>query len=203
MKKKWKFLYCMLLVGVLAGCGTKTVEPAGRVGMNPETQGGTAITECSEILKKIWDAYTPGERFQVFGGAMENSVASEPGDLDIAAVPMLQQRFFFTSELSEQITEGAALEHLFNRNVFCAGVFRLTEGTDAVQFSHKLSLSLGEIPWTDSKPQRYLTAQPAAGFLLLAYGQTSVLETFLIRMNQVYPAGRILAFQEIKIPPWA
>ena len=135
----------------------------------------------------------------MFGGDRENSVTEGPGDIAIRDTAMLQQRFYLTPELSEQVTEGAALEHLLNRNVFCVGVFRLTDGTDGVQFSQQLRNSLEEAQWSGSRPQRYLIAQPAAGFLLLAYGQTRVLETFLIRMNQAYPDGQILAYQEISI----
>ena len=197
MKKKWMFLLWTLLVGFLTGCAATTAEPVRREAIYPETRGGTAVTGCSEILKDIWRGYAEGERFAVFGGDPQNSVAAAPGDIPIGNTDMLQKRFFLTPELSGQVTEGAALEHLLNRNVFCAGVFQLAEETDGVQFAQQLGNALEEVSWEGGRPQRYLISQPEPGFLLLAYGQTKILETFLIRMNQAYPKGRLLTYQEI------
>lgn len=206
MKRKGKLFLWLWIFALLTGCAAAPDAsdlPAAREGTYPETRGGAAVSGCSEILKGIWHCYTAGERFAVFGGELQNSVAEGPGDIALTDTAMLQQRFFLTAELLEKVTEGAALEHLLNRNVFCAGIFRLKEGTDGVQFAQRLRNELEETQWPGSRPQRYLIAQPEAGFLLLAYGQTRALETFLIRMNQAYPQGRILAYQEIptKIPP--
>ena len=199
MKKKWIFLLLSLIFGLLTGCGVTTAEPVRREATYPQTQGGEAVTGCSEILDNIWQGYAEGERFAVFGGDPQNSVTAAPGDVAIGDTAMLQQRFFLSGDLSEQVTEGAALEHLLNRNVFCAGVFRLAEGTDSVRFAKHLGKALEEVSWEGGRPQRYLISQPEKGFLLLAYGQTKTLETFLIRMNQAYPKGRLLAYQEIAV----
>lgn len=201
--KKWTFLFWMLILGLLAGCAAVPDVPTRREATYPETQGGEAFNGCSEILREIWQGYANEERFAVFGGDPQNSVADGPGDIEHADTAMLQQRFFLSAELSAQITEAAALEHLLNRNVFCAAVFRLAEGTDEVKFAQLLASALEEVSWEGGRPQRYLISQPKQGFVLLTYGQTRVLETFLIRMNQAHPKGRILAYQEIsaKISP--
>ena len=206
MKRTGKLCLWLWIFGLLTGCAAAPNAsdlPAARKGVYPETLGGTAVTGCSKILKEIWRCYPAGERFAVFGGDPGNSVPEGPGDIALTDTAMLQRRFFLTAELLEKVTEGAALEHLLNRNVFCTGVFRLAEGTDGVQFARQLGMTLEQTQWPGSRPQRYLIAQPEAGSLLLAYGQTRALETFLIRMNQAYPQGRILAYQEIptKIPP--
>ena len=205
MKKKGMLLLWLLILGLLTGCTATTVEsglPLLRNARDSQTMDGIAVTQCSEILANIWGNYRPEERFLVYGGDSQNLVADGPGDLDVADTTVLQ-RFFLTEALSEAITEGAALEHLLNRNVFCAGVFRLTDKAKPVQMAVQWKEGFEQIQWTGSQPQRYLIAQPEQGFLLLAYGQTRVLETFLIRMNQAYPQGKILMYQEIpqKISP--
>lgn len=205
MKRKRGFFIVTLLLGMLAGCSKVTAEPDFpilREATYPETRGGLAVTQSCDMLERIWSGYTPGERFAVFGGDPGNSVTDGPGDLDITDFDILQKHFSLTPELYGKITEAAALEHLLNRNVFCAGVFRLVEGVDGIQFALQLRNALENTQWSGGRPQRYLIAQPEQGFLLLAYGQTSVLDTFLIRMNQAYPKGQIWAYQEIpqKIP---
>lgn len=197
---KRRLFLCLWMFILLTGCAAApnvTDSPAARTGVYPETQGGTADTGCSRILKEIWRCYPAGERFGVFGGEPENSVPDGPGDISLADTEKLRRRFFLPMDLTEEVTEGAALEHRLNRNVFCAGVFRLTEGTEMARFARQLGNSLEEAQWSGSRPQRYLISEPQQGFLLLAYGQTKVLETFLIRMNQAYPNGRILTYQEI------
>ncbi|MBO5892420.1 MAG: hypothetical protein J6Q30_06875 [Oscillospiraceae bacterium] len=204
MKEKWMFW--LLLLSFLTGCSNPAAEPSLpglRSVTESQTMDGTAITKCSEILANIWENYREEERFLVYGGDSQNIVADGPGDLNIADKAMLQQGFFLTETLCRGVIEGAALEHLLNRNAFCAGVFRVTGGTDMVQMALQWKDRLEQTQWPGGRPQRYLITQPEPGFLLLAYGQTSILETFLIRMNQAYPKGQILVYQEIpqKISP--
>lgn len=196
MKGKWLFFLWLWIFGLLTGCAAAPVEPVSQNTTYPETQAGTAVSQCCEILQGIWKRYREGEQFAVFGGDSFRFVADGPGDLVLTDKSMLGKRFCLTEDLIAEITEGAALEHLLNRNVFCAGVFRMAEGTNAITVSELLQTNLQETVWSGGQPQRLLIAQPEQDFLLLAYGQTSVLETFLIRMNQAYPKGRILLYQE-------
>lgn len=201
MKKKAVCLL-VLLFGLISGCAK---APAERTLLPSEfsaraalrTQEGTAQTHSCEILGEIWDSHTAGEQFLVFGGVPENSVREGPGDLETADSAMLEDRFFLTPELSAQITEGAAMEHLLNRQVFCSAVFRLAEAADTVDFTRKLCESLEEATWQDRAPQRFLIAEPEEGFVLMAFGQAKTLDTFLIRMSQAFPQGKCLYYQEI------
>ena len=206
MKGKRILLLWLLIFGLLPGCADTSVEQGLSVPRNmavPATQEGAAVTPCSKILGNIWDKHTVGERFLVYGGDSQYFLENGPGDLKISDTAMLRQRFFLPEDLCGKVTQGAALEHLLNRNVFCAGVFRLTDKAKPVQMAVQWKEGFEQIQWTGSQPQRYLIAQPEPGFLLIAYGQTRVLETFLIRMNQAYPKGQILMYQEIpqKIAP--
>lgn len=205
MKEKWILLLWLLILGLLTGCAGTTAQqslPVPRSMAAAPSFGGTAATKSNEILENIWENYRAEERFLVFGGDAQNLVADGPGDLDAGDRAMLQQRFFLTEALCGGITEGAALEHRLNRNVFCAGVFRITESIDPIQMALQWKTILDQTQWQGARPQRYLITQPEPGFLLLVYGQTSILETFLIRMNQAYPKGQIFVYQEIpqKIP---
>ena len=202
---KVKFLLLVMVFGFLTGCTAKTTEqhvPTPRSVRQSQAMDGIAVTQCSEILANIWGNYRPEERFLVYGGDSQNLVADGPGDLDVADTTVLQ-RFFLTEALSEAITEGAALEHLLNRNVFCAGVFRLTDKAKPVQMALQWEKEFQKHQWLGSQPQRYLITQPETGFFLVAYGQTGVLDTFLIRMHQAYPESQIFQYQEIpqKIAP--
>ena len=200
MKGKRILLLWLLIFGLLPGCADTSVEQGLSVPRNmavPATQEGAAVTPCSKILGDIWDKHTVGERFLVYGGDSQYFLENGPGDLKISDTAMLRQRFFLPEDLCGKVTQGAALEHLLNRNVFCAGVFQMAEETDPVQMALQWKNSLDQTQWSGGRPQRYLIAQPESGFLLLAYGQASVLDTFLIRMNQAYPESQILMYQEI------
>lgn len=178
--------------------GKQDIPPSmQRIRADVQIQSGTALTKSCAILERIWNGYKDGERFAVFGGAPENAVADGPGDLDNTDAEMLMNRFFLTREQTTQITEGAALEHLLNRNVFGAAVVCLAEGADSAAFSQQLRDSLENACWLDGAPQRFLIAQPEEGFVLMAFGQTRVLDTFLIRMNQAFPQGKTLYYEEM------
>ena len=195
-------LLCILVFGLVSGCAAAPAAqslptPVQRIRTYSQIQGGTALTKSSELLAKIWNSYTGRERFAVFGGTPETAVAEGPGDLETADTEMLMGRFFLTREQTDRITEGAAMEHLLNRNVFCAAVFCLAEAKDAAGFAVQLRDSLENARWLDGTPQRFLITQPEEGFVLLAFGQTRVLDTFLIRMKQVFPQGKIWYYEEI------
>lgn len=206
MRKNRIFLLGLWLLPLLSGCSKAGVAQDLRTQRNAveaPTQPGTAYTACSEVLKRIWESYRPEERFLVYGGDSQNFVDNGPGDLDMENATMLQKRFSLTEGLREKVTEGAALEQRLNPNVFCAGVFCLAEDTEPVPMALQWKDSLDQRLWSGVQPQRYLIAQPEEGLILIAYGQTGVLETFLIRMNQGYPQSKILMYQEIpqKISP--
>ena len=205
MKRKRSFLLWLLVLLLLTGCSSdgNAADLSARRNITADpTAVGTATTACSGILRNVWENYRPEERFLVYGGDSQNFVDNGPGDLDTGNGEVLE-RFFLTEGFSKEITEGAALAHRLNPNVFCSGVFQLTGDAKPVQMAVQWKEGFEQILWTGSQPQRYLIAQPEPGFLLIAYGQTRVLETFLIRMNQAYPKGQILMYQEIpqKIAP--
>jgi len=85
MKRKAVCLL-VLLFGLISGCAKAPAEQtllpsefSARVALR--TQEGTAQTRSCEILGKIWDSHTAGERFLVFGGIPEHAVPEGPGDL--------------------------------------------------------------------------------------------------------------------------
>ena len=201
MKRKAVCLL-VLLFGLISGCAKAPAEQtllpsefSARVALR--TQEGTAQTRSCEILGKIWDSHTAGERFLVFGGIPEHAVPEGPGDLKPDDKAMLEVRYFLTPELCACIAEGAAMEHLLNRQVFCCAVFRLAEAADVADFTRKLCEILEETTWQDRAPQRFLIAEPEDGFVLMAFGQEKTLDTFLIRMSQAFPQGKCLFYQEI------
>ena len=202
MKRKPVCLLMLLLFGSISGCtkvpAERTLLPSGFTAAAVlQRQEGTAQTHSGEILGKIWDNHTAGEQFLVFGGVPEKAVPGAPGDLETEDKAMLEARYFLTPELCACIAEGAAMEHLLNRHVFCSAVFRLAEAVDTEDYARKLCESLEEASWQDRAPQRFLIAIPEEGFVLVAFGQEKTMDTFLIRMSQTFPQGECLYYQEI------
>lgn len=152
---------------------------------------GTADTECAGILKDIWAAYSPEDRFFVYGGSPEKPVQDGPGDVPQEDGAFLTDSFFVPRQLFYSIDEGASLLHQINPKLFSCAVLKLTQ-TQEEAFAQVMRSSLRGVRWQGSRPERYLIAVPQEGFVLIAFGNREMIRTFSQYLQQTCVQGRIL-----------
>lgn len=191
MKKLALGVLTVWMILMFAGCRqNEPVNAQPQPRQLPRTDYcGTADTECAGILKDIWAAYSPEERFSVYGGCPERPAENGPGD--VPAGEFLESSLFVPPELFYSITEGATLIHQINSKLFSCGVLKLTH-TQEEDFALVLRNSLRGVRWQGSRPERYLIAVPQEGFVLVAFGNREMIKTFSQYLQQTFPQGRIL-----------
>ena len=199
------FLICVMLLGSLAGCRSNI--PQETDGHIVPTDGSTGATimpeltmptmptgmterESAKILQKIWDLYPENERFAVYGGAVEQSVADAPGDLDLSMTEELTSRYMLPEDQLQALEEGASLVHLMNNNIFTAAVFRVKEDAQALAKSWRSSIQATR--WICGQPDRLILAQPESGYLLMSFGSQDAMTAFKAKLLEAYPAANIL-----------
>jgi len=160
---------------------------------------GRTTTDSGQLLQQIWSAYDPSEQFSVYGGQPEQAVQGRPGELDICNGDMLSENFCVPQQLHFAIEEGASLVHLMNRCVFSAAVFRLAPNQDAEAFAAVLRGSIRKAQWEGSRPEQCLIMIPAARYILVAFGKQRLLDTFLLRTEQVFPQGKLLYDEQLPV----
>lgn len=189
-----KLALLLLPVCLLAtGCRqspTEKVQPQPR--QLPRTvYSGTADTQCAEILKDIWTAYTPEDRFFVYGGSPQRPVENGPGDVLPADTQFLTDSFFVPRQLFYSIAEGASLQHQINPKLFSCAVLKITK-TQEEAFAQVMRGSIRGVRWQGSRPERYLIAAPREEFILVAFGNREMIKTFSQYLQQACEQGRIL-----------
>ena len=202
------FLSCILLLGaVMAGCRSNVPqETDGSIVPDDQTHPSTQQTELTvhtmpmgmaesssaKALQKIWDLYPEGERFAVYGGAVEQSVADGPGDLDMSVTEEITTRYLLPEGQLGMVQEGASLVHLMNNNIFTAVVFRLTENTDTQGLAKAWRDSIQGTRWVCGQPDRMLMAQLEDSHILMAFGSQDAMSAFRGKVAEAYPTANFL-----------
>ena len=200
------FLSCVLLLGAMvAGCRSNVPqETDGHITPTdastnptvmteatvPSAPVGTAESDSAKILQNIWEQYPENERFAVYGGAVEQSVADGPGDLDMLMTEELTTRYMLPEDQLQKVEQGASLVHLMNNNIFTAAVFRVKE--DVQNLAKSWRAGIQETRWICGQPDRLIMAQPVEGFLLMAFGSQDAMASFRSKLIAAFPAAQIL-----------
>ena len=212
MKKYLSFLLIAALLVALTGCRPATpadTTPSTQPSTTPTdaptqgtteapTQGTTtAQTDSAKILANIWQAYAENERFAVYGGAVENSVADAPGDLDISNTEELTGRYLLPQEQLASVKEAASMVHLMNNNIFTAVVFRLTDEAETETVANALRTSVQGNQWICGQPDKLLMADMEDDHLLMVFGSADAVDTFKAKLSGVYADADILYDENI------
>ena len=202
------FLCSVMLLSMLGGCRSNVPqETDGHIVPTDESTGATIMTELTvptqpmglsesesaKILQKIWDLYPEGERFASYGGAVENSVADGPGDLDLSMTEELTSRYLLPADRLELLREGASLVHLMNNNIFTAVVFQVKENVQDLAKSWRSNIQATR--WICGQPDRMIIAQPENGYLLMAFGSQDAMTAFKAKLMQAY-SGTVMLYEE-------
>ena len=199
------FLSCVMMLGMLCGCRSNVPqETEGHIVPTDDSTGATLMTELTvpsmpmgmaesdsaKVLQKIWDQYPENERFAAYGGAVEQSVADGPGDLDLQMTEELTTRYLLPEDQLQMVEEGASLVHLMNNNIFTAAVFRVKENPENLAKSWRSSIQATR--WICGQPDRMIMAQPAQGQLLMAFGSQDAMASFRSYLVAAFPEAKIL-----------
>lgn len=211
MKKFALILAAAMLFGILAaGCrrnDPQEPESTGAVedilpsvnqtettGSTDPTQTGTK-TQAGQILGNIWAQYGDEERFAVYGGAVENSVADAPGDLDMENEEELMSRYLLPEGVLVDVSEGASLVHLMNNNIFTAVAVKTARSPKETAKAWRDSVQQNR--WICGQPDRLLMADVDGDHLLLAFGSEDAMNTFKTKLESAYPQAQILYHEAI------
>lgn len=210
MKKCFLLLLIVTLLLSLAGCRRAnptdttpstqpttepTVPTAGHTQAptdNIVVPQGSAKTESARILANIWGTYADDERFAVYGGAVENSIADGPGDLDMTNTEELTTRYLLPEAQLSSVDEGASLVHLMNNNIFTGVVFHLVDAADTETVAKALRDNVQNNQWICGQPDQLLIADLDDDHLLMVFGSADAVDTFRGKLTGVYADADML-----------
>jgi hypothetical protein len=179
----------LLLAGTLltgtAGCGSRTVD-------NGQESVQEEISSAVEILDRVWDTYEEDEQFPAAGGDYDHSVMNAPGTFDLSSPEMLEMMLYVPQDQAGAIDDAALLMHIMNVNTFTAGTFHMAEGTDRQAFAKILEENIMGTQWMCGFPDRLLIAAVGEDYLLCAFGNEELMDTFQEKLLAEFQSTAIL-----------
>lgn len=185
MKKFMILCLCMALLMSLGACGKEK---------EPEVQE-ISIESAVALLDTVWQSYTEEEKFPCAGGDLEHANMEGPGEYALDGVEPLDVSFGVPAADATAVTEAASLMHMMNVNTFTAGAFHLADGTDVAVFAKNVKDRVLQRQWVCGCPDT-LVIIGVDDYVVSAYGETNIIETFKTKTLAAYEGVAELLFEE-------
>ena len=207
MKLMTVLLCAFLLMGVLTGCnrsGQKPTESTPTISTpaatQPSSTGNAGSTEKGDsvaILENIWALYGEDERFAVYGGAVENSVADAPGALDLSNAEELVSKYLIPQNQLTNISDGASLVHMMNGNIFTAVVFKVQEGTNVDAMTKAWRDAIHQNRWICGQPDKMLMYRMDTDHILMTFGSADAMTQFQGKVTAAFADAKTIYSEAI------
>ena len=165
-----------------------------------EETPAVTITDSSEILTKVWAAYTAeateDEMFAAIGGDVDNYESNEPGAKFDIAHEGFTSMMVFPADAVSQIDDAAAIIHMMNANTFTAGAYRTVEGTDIAALTESIKANIQSNHWMCGFPEK-LVIFNLEGYIVSAFGNGVLIDNFAAKLTATYPTATLAVSEAI------
>lgn len=182
----------LLMLTMLAGCGGKKPEETTISTTSPAVVPGSAL----EILETVWSLYTEDEKFPATGGEMGTTITEGPGGFQTLDENLTYTLLIPADQLGN-VTEVASLMHMMNSNTFTCGAYRLAEGVTAESFGEAMKNAVLGNQWICGFPDTLVIRSIGETYVLVAFGHSELMETFVTHLTEAYPDNKMLAEEPI------
>lgn len=182
MKKKVLIGLTCFFLPVLCACGNH-LQDMGE---------DSAYVQAVEVLRAVSDTYTQDEQFAMYGGDQEHAVTDEPGTFDVNKTEEMEQVLGLPAEYASNIADAASMVHMMNGNVFTGAAYRLKDGVSQDDFAKAVQSALTEKQWICGQPDTMLVIDVDGTYVITAYGEAEMMETFKTKAMNVFQDANIL-----------
>lgn len=186
MKKRISLLLCVLMLALMAACS------GGVEADEPQTE---APASALEILEAVWAKYADDEKFAAMGGGASGFVSDMPGEVAQGDFETLGYMLYIPEDKASAFDSAASLMHMMNANTFTGGVLHLVAGTDASAFASAMRDAIQSAQWMCGFPDQLLIATFAGDYVLIAFGNGEIMQTFTSHLAEAYPDA-VIAYNE-------
>lgn len=194
MKKKLAMLLLLGMAICFVGCGNQSED--GNVKATEKAKESVAESAL-EILDKVWTAYGDDEKFAAIGGDMENPVDNAPGKFDHTVTENMDGSLGFPTDSASLIDDCASLIHMMNANTFTGAAYHVTDTTMMEDTVTAIKDNIMNRQWMCGFPETLLVVQVGEDYIVTAFGNGEVLETFKTKLTAEYPKASILVEEAI------
>lgn len=186
MKRITALFFTVMMIFMLAGCGSGDGGSQSGTGENPEeseeSQYGESeksqYGEALDVLSAIRQSYKEEDMFAIYGGNQENAVMDAPGRFDISKTEEMKVNLGLPEELWDDIDDAASMVHMMNANIFTGAVYHLKDGTDSNDFADAVKTNIMDTQWICGQPDTLVIIEVKGNYIITAYGEAEIMETF-------------------------
>ncbi len=196
MKKKLAMLLLLGMAACFVGCGNQNDVEDGTIEATEEAKESVAESAV-EILDKVWAAYGDDEKFAAIGGDMANPVDNEPGKFDHTVTENLDGSLGFPTDSASLIDDCASLIHMMNANTFTGAAYHVTDTTQMEDLTTAIKDNIMNRQWMCGFPETLIIVQVGEDYVVTAFGNGDIIETFKTKLTTEYPEASILVEEAI------
>lgn len=186
MKRLTVLFFMVMMIFMLAGCGSGNGSSQSGMGENPEESEENQYGESEEskygealdVLSAIRQSYKEEDMFAIYGGNQENAVMDAPGKFDISKTEEMKVNLGLPEELWDDIEDAASMIHMMNANTFTGAVYHLKDGTDSNDFEDAVKTNIMATQWICGQPDTLVIIEVKGNYIITAYGEAGIMETF-------------------------
>lgn len=195
MKKLIALILAGLMIFTLAACGTKdNNDPAETKGDETKAEENKneapkleGVEAPADILAAIWATYNPEtEKFFAMGGDFENIVNDGPGAFNLSNKDAAASQLVCPESAQAMVDAAASLLHAMNANTFTGAAYHIKDGSDAAAFLTEMKNAIKGNQWICGFPEKVLTAKITDDYVVVAFGNGEIIETFKGKLTGVY-----------------
>lgn len=193
MKKRFVLFICgVLSVMMLSACG-KTQEGIGS-GTEEEIiqEEKEDVTDCTELLSRVWDSYGEDQKFAISGGDYDNMAEGSAGAVNVENAENLDILFGMPAEGAVMVDEGASIIHMMNANTFTAAAYHLKDSAQKQEIADLLKDNIMNRQWMCGFPDTLLIASVGDGYIISAYGEAGNMEVFQEKLLGQYGSAEVI-----------
>lgn len=178
MKKLLALILVGLMIFAFASCGKKVEE---------ETNKLEGVEAPVDILNAVWATYDEEtEKFFAMGGDYETPVDNAPGKFNIANAENATAQLVCPADALAMVDGAASLIHAMNANTFTGAAYSIKDGASADAFITAMKTAIQGNQWMCGFPEKLLTAKVTDDYVVVAFGNGEIVETFKSKLAAQY-----------------
>lgn len=178
MKRVAVVLLAVLAVLACVGCGSQKKE--------------SKYAQALDVLNAVEDAYEEADRFAIYGGDQDNAVMDAPGTFDVTKTEEMGFTLGLPQSQFSNVEDAASMIHMMNANTFTGAAYRLKDGTDVKTFADEAKENILATQWMCGIPDTLLIVNVDGTYVITAYGEAGIMETFKNNALSVFEGAEIL-----------
>lgn len=148
--------------------------------------GSVEITSALSAFESIWNEYSDDDMFAAVGGDFSAPVDNMPGAHPLDNKDSLTGSFYVPASMIDSVDEAATIMHMMNANTFTGAIVHVS---DSKAFADEVKTNIEGTQWICGFPDELVVSELSDGYVLYAFGERSLIETFKTKVTTVFPSA--------------